>query len=119
MGKMGLKETKATLFLKYYNPNSFRAKLKSAEGEAWMDSIYLGHFVVDSTINVAARSDFFVPVKLTLDMKRVIQHSLTALSQEKVKIRIEGRAKAGRSGFYKSFPIRYEGLQDLQQLFKF
>ncbi|HMR92963.1 MAG TPA: hypothetical protein PKC69_11630 [Chitinophagaceae bacterium] len=117
MGKLGLTATEATLHLKYYNPNNFRAKLKSAEGEAWMDSLYLGHFVVDTLINVPPRSDFFVPVRLTLDMKQVIQHSLNAFNKEQVKIRINGNARAGRSGFYKTFPIHYEGLQNLQQLF--
>src|SRR5690242_11528288 len=47
--------------VRYFNPNSFNAKLKRAEGNAWIDSIYLGHFNVDSMVVIPASSEFLVP----------------------------------------------------------
>jgi LEA14-like dessication related protein len=107
-----------TLEMAWFNPNNIAARLKEAEGEAWMDSTYLGHFYVDSAIAIPANSDFIVPVKLKVEMKHILQHSLAAFLNEQVLITIKGKAKVGKSGFYKKIPLHYEGKQNLQELFK-
>ncbi|MEO8405586.1 MAG: hypothetical protein ABI480_13355 [Chitinophagaceae bacterium] len=117
IGKIGFSETKVVLHMKYFNPNHFSAKLKEAEGDAWMDSLYLGHFRVDSTVFVPAKSDFIVPVNLGIDMKYLIKHSLSVFVNEEANIKITGTARAGRNGFYKTFPLKYNGKQNLAKLF--
>lgn len=118
VGKLGFGESSVTLDMRYYNPNSFKGKLKSAEGEAWMDSTYLGRFLVDSTVTVPAKSEFAVPVQLKVDMKRILKHSLSAFLKDEVTITIKGNAKAGTSGLYKNFPLNYSGKQNLAEIFK-
>jgi LEA14-like dessication related protein len=118
IGKLGWGESTIRMQIKYFNPNHFNATLKQAEGEAWMDSSYLGHFKVDTLVHVPANSDFIIPVKLVVDMKYLLQHSLSALANSEVNIKVTGTARAGRNGFYKTFPVRYEGKQDLAKLFK-
>ncbi len=108
-----LKKTAAVVYLKYYNPNKFQAKLKSAEGDAWINNIALGHFIVDTTIAVKGKSDFLVPVKVDLDMKQILAFTLTSMNEQEVDIRIAGKAKAARSGFSKSFPINWQGKQNI------
>ena len=118
MGQVGVAESLVTLDIRYHNPNNFNGRLKEAEGDAWMDSTYLGHFVADSMIHIPANGEFLVPVRLMMDMKQILKNSLAALMNEEVMLRIKGSARAGRSGFYKNFSLNYEGKQNLRALFK-
>lgn len=119
VGEVGLDSSFITLNLKYYNPNSSGAKLTSASGSAWMENSYLGNFSVDSTVRIPARDSFRIPVKLSVDMKKLLKNSITLLLKKEVIIRIEGEARAGRNGLYKRFPVKYEGRQDVSQLMNF
>jgi LEA14-like dessication related protein len=118
MNGLGVQESFVTLDIRYLNPNGFKGRLKSAEGDAWMDSIYLGHFTVDTLVQIPPNSEFLVPVKLMVDMKQMLKHSLTAFLKEDVMLKITGTAKAGKSGFYKNFSLNYSGKQNLSELFK-
>ncbi|OJW03771.1 MAG: hypothetical protein BGO52_16520 [Sphingobacteriales bacterium 44-61] len=118
VGEIGLDNSLLTLNLKYFNPNSSGGKLKNASGNAWMDDTYLGHFTVDSTVHIPAKDSFLIPVKLAVDMKKLLKNSFTALFKKEVMIRIEGEAKAGKGGFYRKFPVKYEGKQDIAELFQ-
>ena len=83
-----------------------------------MDSIYLGHFTVDTLVQIPSNSEFLVPVKLMVDMKQMLKHSLTAFLKEDVMLKITGTAKAGKSGVYKNFSLNYIGRQNLGELFR-
>jgi LEA14-like dessication related protein len=103
---------------KYFNPNKFSARLKEAEGDAWIDSSLLGHFTVDTIISAPANSEFIVPVNLRVNMSYILQNSASLMAKEEVFIRIAGTAKAGKGGFYKNFPITYQGRQKVSELFR-
>lgn len=118
LDKASFDSATVTLDIRYHNPNSFKGSLKKAEGDAWMDSTYLGHFIVDSTVQIPANSEFLVPVKLAVDMKQILKHSFAALLNEDVMLRIKGKARAGKSGFYRNFNLNYQGKQNLRELFK-
>lgn len=118
MNELAIGGSSVTLNIRYLNPNNFKGKLKQAEGDAWIDSTYLGHFTVDTTLQIPANSEFLVPVKLTIDMKQLLQHSLTAFLNEEVMLKITGKAKAGKSGFYRNFSLNYQGLQNMREIFK-
>ncbi|PZR26852.1 MAG: hypothetical protein DI535_12675 [Citrobacter freundii] len=119
VGEVGLDSSVVTLNLKYYNPNSSGAKLTDATGSAWMENNFLGTFRVDSTVRIPARDSFSVPVRLSVDMKKLMKNSITLLLKKQVTIRIEGEARAGRSGIYRRFPVKYEGKQDVSELIDF
>lgn len=118
LGKLGKKSSSILADVQYYNPNKMRLKLKSAKGEAWLDEVYLGQFVVDSLVEIPALGNFSLPVKLDADMSSVLQHSMTALLGREVRLRIRGTARVGKSIFFINYPIEYEGKQRLDQLFK-
>ena len=118
VNEIGMAESTVTLDIRYHNPNNFNGLLKQAEGDAWMDSTYLGHFTVDSSVHIPANSEFLIPVKMAIDMKKMLRHSFAALLNEKVLLRISGQAKAGKSGFYKNFSLDYQGMQNLRELFR-
>jgi len=118
MDKLNFNDPAVTLDMRYHNPNNFKGLLKQAEGDAWVDSTYLGHFIVDTTVNIPGNSEFIVPVKLAVDMKQLLKHSLVAFLNEEVTLRITGKARAGKSGFYRNFSLNYQGKQNLRELFK-
>lgn len=118
VNELGMEGSTVTLDIRYLNPNNFNGRLKEAEGDAWVDSTYLGHFMVDSTVQISANSDFLVPVKLAVDMKQILKHSLAAFLNEEVMLRISGKARAGKSGIYRNFSLNYQGKQNLRELFK-
>ena len=117
MNGLGFQASSVTLDIRYLNPNNFKGRLKQAEGDAWIDSVYLGHFIVDTLVEIPANSEFLVPVKLAVDMKKMLKHSLTSFRQDEVLLKITGSAKAGKSGFYRNFSLNYIGKQNLKELF--
>ncbi len=118
LSEFAMDSSMITLDIRYFNPNTFKGTLKDAEGDAWMDSNYLGHFTVDTTVMIGAASEFLVPVKLAVNMKQILKHSFAALLNKEVLLRIKGKAKAGRSGIYRNFSLNYQGKQNLRELFK-
>ena len=118
VNEVGRVESTVTLDIRYLNPNNFNGLLKEAEGDAWIDSTYLGHFTVDTSVHIPANSEFLIPVKMAVDMTKMLRHSFAALLNEKVLLRISGQAKAGKSGFYKNFSLDYQGMQNLRELFR-
>jgi LEA14-like dessication related protein len=118
VGRVGLKESTLKLSLHYFNPNNYSINLKEAEGDAWIDSIFLGHFLIDTLIRIPANADFRLPVKLKMDMSQVLQNMTMLYSKNEVWVKIEGKAKIGKGSIFIHYPIRYEGKQNLNELMK-
>ena len=118
VSRMGNRESTLTLDLNCYNPNKSRFVLRRAEGEAWLDSIYAGHFTVDTLVRIPASGDFRVPVKLRMDMKFLLKNPVSSLLRTEKMVRLEGKARVGKSGIFINYPIKYEGMQDLGKLIK-
>jgi LEA14-like dessication related protein len=104
------------VYVKLFNPNSFKGKLKKAEGEAWIDSTYIGRFVVDESISIPAKSEFIVPVKIAVDMFVGVK-ALSFIKKEEILVKVDGKARAGRNGFYKNIPLKFEEKYDPRKLF--
>lgn len=113
---LGLKNAVVTLDLHFYNPNKSRVRFKHASGEAWVDGQKLGNFFVDTSMTIPSRADFWLPVKLEMEMKDAFRHAGILLSQEPIYLKIDGRARLGKAGIYFNYPIRYEGKQDMGKL---
>ena len=117
LGSVSLSASTLFMDLRYFNPNPSKLKLKGAEGDAWVEGNLLGHFIVDSLIIIPANADFSVPVKLQVDMSKVLKNSFSAFLSNEVLVKLEGKARVGKGGFYINYPIHYEGKQNLNKLF--
>jgi LEA14-like dessication related protein len=113
---IGLNSSTLSVQLRYRNPNHTRLKLKQAEGDAWLNNNFLGHFRLDSTVDIPADDEFSLPVTLKLEMDQVIQNSISLLNNKEVPVKLEGRAKFGKGGVYINYPIHYEGMQKVRRL---
>jgi len=118
ISKFGLNESTFSLDLRYFNPNKFRIKLQNAEGDAWIENNFLGHFSMDTLIHIPANGEFSLPVKLQVDMGKIFKNSLVAFLAKEVVVKIEGKARLGKGLVFINYPIRYEGKQNLGELLK-
>ena len=116
--KLGFDKSILNLDIIYFNPNNSRLKLKKAEGEAWIEDNFLGHFLIDTLINIPAKNDFILPVKLQMDMSKIIKSSILAFLSPEVVIKVNGNARVGKGFLYINYPIKYEGIQNLKELLK-
>lgn len=113
---LGFKNAVVTLDLHFYNPNKSKVRFKHASGEAWVDGQKLGNFSVDSSMTIPSRADFWLPVKLEMEMKDALRHASLLLSKEPIYLKIDGKARLGKAGIFFNYPIKYEGKQDISKL---
>ncbi len=118
VNRLGLAESSLTLTLHYFNPNNKRLKLKKAEGDAWLDGNPLGHFTIDTLIHIPARSDFRLPVKLSMDMRYFVENMSVAFLGKEVTLKVDGVARVGKGIFFINYPIEYEGKENLDGILK-
>lgn len=103
-----------SLNVRYYNPNNRNLQLKDAVGDAYIDSIYLGHFSMDTVLKIAKNADFVVPVMLRANMKNIYKNAASVLLNKEFNVRLEGQCKVGRGGIFVHYPIHYQGKQSLK-----
>lgn len=108
-----MQQSTVRLDLQFFNPNNKSASIKKADGTIWMAEDKMGNFLLDSTITIPANQFFSVPVYLHLDIKTLAKQALVAFMSDSVSFKIDGNARVGRKGFYKTYPFHYKGKQDL------
>ena len=110
------KSMSSCLNINFYNPNHSKLHLKNAEGDAWLDGKMLGHFTMDTLIHIPANSNFSIPVKLEVDMHKVLKNAMQLLINPEVLVKIDGKARVGKAGFYFNYPLKYLGKQNLAEI---
>jgi len=118
MVKPGLVETAISASLRFNNQNSFPLQLKKLECDLYVDSIYTGHFTNTETVNIPANQSFLLPLSgnaQNLVLMRQTQKGLQGLESH---VRVEGTARVGRSGFYKTIPFHYSDTVVLSKMLK-
>lgn len=111
VNSVGLGGSVISADIKYYNPNSFRMKLKQAEMDVTVNNVFMGHSTLDTLMDIPKLDTFYIPVHMTINMKALISNSLNALLSNEVDLKLEGSAKLGKAGVYKNFPFSYQGKQ--------
>ncbi|ANH81019.1 hypothetical protein A8C56_08540 [Niabella ginsenosidivorans] len=116
VGKIGMNETTLDMNLIFNNPNHVGATLNNARGQAWIQDIYVGDFLLNQDVKIPAASDFPVPVRLKLNLKDLIRNSLALITRDSINLRVEGSAGLSKGGIIKNFPLHYAGKQPSSQL---
>src|SRR5689334_20928729 len=78
---LGLLETRIGFSVTFFNPNKFGVTVKQAEADVYVDSLYLGKFIQDSSILVAKNSDFKLPLTGTVSMATALKMNLQNLTE--------------------------------------
>lgn len=116
MLKLGMKESTISAEVGYYNPNRYPVTMKRAEVDVYVNGNYFGHSLLDSTIRIPRKDSFFLPVVLTVNMSTTAMSLLQTLGggSDQVQVKLDGKARIGRSGIFINYPIKYEGIQKLK-----
>ena len=114
LDKIGLSETTAKMDLIYYNPNSISFQVKSTELDVYINNNFIGHTSADTIIKVLAETEFVIPVSARVNLNTIFNNALAALLSKEVTVKITGSLRAGKAGLYKTFPINYEGKQEIK-----
>ena len=99
--------------LVFFNPNKYGVNLKNVNCELYVDSMYLGHLLLDTSLNIPASSEFILPTSIKINPKSLISNDLSFLSNNEISISAKGSTKIGKGGFYVTIPFTYHGKQRL------
>lgn len=107
VGTPGLSETPFSAGLRFSNPNSFGARLKSMSCSVYIDSTYLGKFTNVEPVRLQPNKPFVLPLTGQVVTLVMMQQSMKAMSGKESIVLVEGKARVGRAGFYKTIPFSY------------
>ena len=110
--KLGFAGAALKVDLVYYNPNNFGLELNRTDVDLFVDSSFLGHSSQDIQVFLPRRDYFTIPLKVDLDMKNLLRNGLTGLFNKDINVRLLGKVKVGKAGFYKSFNVDYTTVQN-------
>ncbi|MGN6491763.1 MAG: LEA type 2 family protein [Agriterribacter sp.] len=112
----GLSNTSLSADVRFYNPNGYNINFKSGSLDIYVDNRLLGHTELDSLIKIPRLDTFVVPVQVKVDMKNIISNALSLSLKDSVLVRLEGKVKVGRSGFFVTKPVNFESKEKLDFL---
>lgn len=102
--------------LTYFNPNNFGVTVKDAVADVYVDSVYLGKFVQDSSVDVYKTSNFSIPFSGNISLQTALNLKPGKLSQNKILITANGSVKLGKAGIYITKDIRYQGKHSIEEI---
>src|SRR6478672_469095 len=103
--KASLSESVVNADIKYFNPNNFKLQLKQADFDVFVNDKFVGHSHLDTLIHIPANDSFYIPVSVKLNLGDLFKNALQVFSHPEVKVKFEGKAKIGKAGIYKTFPV--------------
>ncbi len=109
---LGFSDAVLAVDLVYYNPNNIGLQLSRTDLDLYVDSAYLGHSTQDVQINVGARKEFTLPLRVNVDLKNLLKNGLNSLTSKEVAVRLVGNVKVGKGGIYKTFKVDYTSMQN-------
>ena len=105
---LGFSKTVVLLDLVYYNPNNFGVTLKKVDCEVSLNQNYLGHYLLDTTLHIAGKSQFVVPASVEFDMGDFLKRGASILLNKEALVGVKGTTRIGKFGIYRNIPIQYE-----------
>ncbi|CAN5780333.1 hypothetical protein BH11BAC3_BH11BAC3_45340 [soil metagenome] len=109
--KIGFSSSAIKMDLVYYNPNNFTLQLQRTDLDIFIDNNYLGHTIQELQITIPKRAEFYIPVKIDVDMKNLLKNGFITLVNNEVMIKVSGSVKVGKANVYKTFKVSYAGKQ--------
>jgi LEA14-like dessication related protein len=116
MVNLGLTESEVGLVVRFFNPNNQRVNLKDAEAKLYVNTTYVGDTRMDTLIPVPRNDTFSVPLILHVKSMAAVSKIMQSLSDSTVDIKVEGTVKMGKGGLFRSFPIQYNKVQNVNEL---
>lgn len=97
----------------FFNPNNYGVNLKNVDCDVYLDSNFVGKFLLDTSMHIPQSSEFILPATFDVDMKNVLRNSASLLLTNEVLIGARGTTRVGKGGIYVTIPFHYQGKQAL------
>ena len=117
LNELGLGKSVISADLRFYNPNSFKLKMKEGSVDLSVNNSFIGHSNLDTLLEIPSKDTFLIPLKMEVEMKTLLSKALNVFLSDQADVKLDGTAKLGKAGIYFNVPIHYEGKQNLN-LFK-
>ncbi|MBA2747119.1 MAG: hypothetical protein H0U44_12905 [Flavisolibacter sp.] len=114
--KLRIQEATIGFEVTYFNPNNFGVNVKEAAADVYIDSVYLGKFIQERTVEVNKNAEFSIPFSGTIGFQKLLQLNLPNLLNKEVLLRADGSARVGKGGVYITRPIQYQGKHKLDEI---
>lgn len=114
--KITLNESRVEANVKFYNPNDFKLQMKHADISISANDKFIGHCIIDSTINIPRQDSFYIPVSVNVDLKNIMGNALQLLLNGRVKINADGFIRLKKSAIAFKVPVHYEEYERLDSL---
>jgi len=111
---LGLKKSQVSMDFVFFNPNNYGVNLKKVDCDLYVDSNYVGKFLLDTTMHIPKAAEFILPAKLDVEMKSILKNSVNVLFGNEVFINARGTTRIGKGGIYVTIPFHYAGTQKLK-----
>lgn len=99
--------------LAFSNPNDMKLDLKKIDCDIFANDHLVGHYLLDSLMEIPANADFNYPARIRIDMHPIVQNAISAFLTGSVDLHIVGVVKVGRAGVYVNVPIDFAHQQKL------
>lgn len=113
---LGLQQAVIAFSVTCYNPNNFGVTVKEAAADVYIDSVYFGKFLQDSTIGVVKNSGFSIPLSGSVSLQTVLNFNMQKLAKREVVVRANGNVKIGKVGIFITKPFNYQGKHRIQDI---
>lgn len=114
--KIGFNQTTLKLDLVYFNPNNFGVTLKQVDCDIFINKTFLGHYKLDTVMQIEKRSEFALPSQLKIDMKNVYKNTWSVLTNKEIDLNVKGNCRISKLGITVNVPFNYTGKQKLTLL---
>ncbi|MEX6687429.1 hypothetical protein QTN47_08010 [Danxiaibacter flavus] len=111
--KLGFDKTSVSLELVYFNPNNFGVALKHIDCDVYVDHIFVGKYLLDTTMQIPKKAEFYIPSKMDVDMKNLYKNTLNAIFATDVLLELRGNTRVGKAGIFVNVPFNYSTRQKL------
>lgn len=106
---MSLQRSTVLLDMVYYNPNSFGVNLKHVECDVFVDTSYVGKYVLDTVMHIDRKAEFTIPTRMDVDMRSLMKGGMAALFGNQVQITVKGKTRVGKGGIFVNVPFDFTG----------
>lgn len=111
----GLPESVIGMEVSLYNPNNQRMQLKKANMEIFINNQLLGSSLLDSTIDIPKKDTFAVPLRVKVKTLSGASKFLQSMNADtSIFFKVKGSAELGKAGLFFTYPLNYEGIQELK-----
>ena len=113
LDNLGLSKSRVSMNFIFFNPNNYGVNLKKVDCDLYVDSNYVGKFLLDTAMHIPAAAEFALPASFDVEMKNILKNSVNVLVGNEVLIGARGTTRVGKGGIYINIPFQYEGKQRL------